>query len=70
MQRYRIEFVVPTTFYAYVEADSEPAARQAFIDGDVDESGPVDDPSVAPIDEPDARLTLVELVEGDEPEVD
>jgi hypothetical protein len=30
--QYRIEFVVPTTFYAYVEADSESAARQAVAE--------------------------------------
>jgi hypothetical protein len=35
MQRYRVEFTSPTTFYAVVDAESESAARQAFIDSDV-----------------------------------
>lgn len=42
MTLYRIEFVAPTTFVAYVDADSESAARQAFVDGDVDEIFPAD----------------------------
>ena len=40
---YRIEFWAPTTFVAYVTADSESAARQAFIDGDVDDIAQLDD---------------------------
>ena len=36
MTTYRIEFVAPATFVAYVDAVSESAARQAFIDGDTD----------------------------------
>jgi len=39
MTRYRIEFEAPITLYAYatVEAESESAARQAYIDGDIDD---------------------------------
>lgn len=42
-KRFRVEFVAPTTYVAHVVAQSESAARQAFIDGDVDEIGQLDD---------------------------
>ena len=36
MPTYRLEFSSPTTFYAFVDADSQSAARQCFIDGVTD----------------------------------